>query len=471
MLKGKTKIELKDVRTGNVDVVEKDNMVTNALQYIFNPLGYIKSSDPMLTEKYVNFYKTLTGGLLLLNKPLTANVDNLYLPRNVEQTGCAVFDKQNSSNQTIRGSYNATETEIDVVNRKIKYVYDFDTAEANGTIAAVALTHAYGGYGNRGTDTDPVKGLYPFFINIGSGLLKYTGGSSGINAYDRTTAYTTYGNGYRWIIKIDAENDSVYYFTIMSTNSVKISRYRANINTISMFENPGASRTLLDEQTVSLSTAINVQYFSYNYEEETDRLYIVTASSNYVSNNGSYIITEVDLANENAVKQYVMTNKTGVSARIGYNRYDTYCYEGYIYFKNSSLSDHHYYRQQIGNSANVKQLPESAALRAVYPMLARDGKLYLENPSGYSGTYALYVVDTDSFTMKYPESYGLYDSSYRQYVPVRGVPMTYYLTGGSGNGTFAMRTDYLATINNLDSPVVKTADKTMKVTYTLSEEE
>ena len=104
-------------------------------------------------------------------------------------------------------------------------------------------------------------------------------------------------------------------------------------------------------------------------------------------------------------------------------------------------------------------------------MLARDGKLYLENPSGYSGTYALYVVDTDSFTMKYPESYGLYDSSYRQYVPVRGVPMTYYLTGGSGNGTFAMRTDYLATINNLDSPVVKTADKTMKVTYTLSEEE
>lgn len=40
MLKGKTKIELKDVRTGNVDVVEKDNMVTNALQHIFNPLGY-----------------------------------------------------------------------------------------------------------------------------------------------------------------------------------------------------------------------------------------------------------------------------------------------------------------------------------------------------------------------------------------------------------------------------------------------
>lgn len=58
--------------------------------------------------------------------------------------------------------------EIDVVNRRIKYVYDFDTAEANGTIASVALTHAYGGYENRGTDADPVKGLYPFLQILGA---------------------------------------------------------------------------------------------------------------------------------------------------------------------------------------------------------------------------------------------------------------------------------------------------------------
>ena len=30
-------------------------------------------------------------------------------------------------------------------------------------------------------------------------------------------------------------------------------------------------------------------------------------------------------------------------------------------------------------------------------------------------------------------------------------------------------TPYLATINNLDTPVIKTADKTMKITYTLTE--
>ena len=43
MLKGKTKIELTDVYTGEVEVIEEENMVTNALQYIFNPMGYVKA--------------------------------------------------------------------------------------------------------------------------------------------------------------------------------------------------------------------------------------------------------------------------------------------------------------------------------------------------------------------------------------------------------------------------------------------
>ena len=65
MLKGRTRIELRDVRTGRTQTVEEDNMVTNALQYVFNPLGYVKAGDPMFTSAYVDYFKTLTGGLLL----------------------------------------------------------------------------------------------------------------------------------------------------------------------------------------------------------------------------------------------------------------------------------------------------------------------------------------------------------------------------------------------------------------------
>ena len=59
------------------------------------------------------------------------------------------------------------------------------------------------------------------------------------------------------------------------------------------------------EKAISLGTAISQQYFSYNYEEETQKLYIIspTASSVTVSNNANYIITEIDIANDYAVKQ------------------------------------------------------------------------------------------------------------------------------------------------------------------------
>ena len=80
MLEGRTRIELKDVHTGKVDVTEEKNMVTNALQYIFNPMGYVKAADPMVTAEYVNYYTTLTGGLLLLNKTLAEAADSLSLP-------------------------------------------------------------------------------------------------------------------------------------------------------------------------------------------------------------------------------------------------------------------------------------------------------------------------------------------------------------------------------------------------------
>lgn len=332
MLKGKTKIEIRDVHTGEVEVIEEENMVTNALQYIFNPMGYVKAADPMFTTEYVNYYKTLTGGLLLLNKALDENADNISLPGDVEQTGCAVYDQQNSSGQTLRGNFNATESEIDMENRRVKYVYDFDTAEGNGTIACVTLTHALGGYGNRGLDVEPTRELYPYYKSIGSGLLRYTGTNSGINGQDRTMSYTTYGTGIKWIVKIDASTDSVYYFTITSTTSVRISRYRANIHTISLFDRPGAVRTLLEETDITFTQAISQQYFSYNYDEETDKLYIVSGSSYSVSNGGSFVVTEIDMANGYAVKQYAMVNKIGSAMRLGYERSDVYCYRGYLYF-------------------------------------------------------------------------------------------------------------------------------------------
>ncbi len=466
MIKGKTKIELTNVHTGELEVIEEENMVTNALQYIFNPLGYIKAGATMYGSTFVNYYATLTGGLLLLDKTVTEDADNIFLDTSVGVTGCAVFDKQNTSDQTLRGSYNATETEIDVVNRTIKYVYDFDTAEANGTIACVALTHANGGFSNRGCEVEPVRDEYPYFMSLGSGSIRLSSSSVGLSAYDRTLGYTTYGANYKWIFLVDATKDMVYYFSIDSTTSITIRGYRANINTVSLFDNPSTGRTLLFEKTLVFSTAISQQYFSYNYDEESEKLYIVSGANTNISNGGAFTITEIDVANDYAVKQYSMTNQTGVTLRMFYARDNTMCYDGYIYLMPYS-GTYNIYRQEIGNAANVQKI--DTAVRQCWPIFAKDKRIYFLNPTSYTPSWALYIVETDSFTLKYPEAKYLYDSTGRQFVPVKGVPMTYFMANGTSDGVFGMRTDYLATINNLDSPVVKTADKTMKVTYTLSE--
>ena len=58
------------------------------------------------------------------------------------------------------------------------------------------------------------------------------------------------------------------------------------------------------------------------------------------------------------------------------------------------------------------------------------------------------------------------------FVDRKGVYLSvYYTTSSSSPNYFTVLKDprYLATINNLSEPVVKTASKTMKVTYTITE--
>lgn len=54
MLKGTTKIELTDVKTGEKEVYENHNMVTNALKDIFKPLGLSnKRAGILLTSHHI----------------------------------------------------------------------------------------------------------------------------------------------------------------------------------------------------------------------------------------------------------------------------------------------------------------------------------------------------------------------------------------------------------------------------------
>lgn len=147
-LKGHTIIELTDVNTGAVEQVESDNMFTNALQQIFdNLVGLNSNSLPMPDNTdTLKLATSLLGGLLLFDTALDENPNNVFAPAGTRMVGCASYNSPTyGSLQTTHGSYNATES---VLNEGyVKFVYDFTTSQANGTIASVCLTSIAGGFG------------------------------------------------------------------------------------------------------------------------------------------------------------------------------------------------------------------------------------------------------------------------------------------------------------------------------------
>ena len=144
MLKGTTRIELTDVNTGEVETYQNSNMVTNALRDVLKPLGLSKRPNRFLNE-FVPYYEHLLGGILCFDTEIPEDADNYYPPAKANLTGCAVYGEQNNTKNTVRGGFNQTESEVNLKDRYVKYVYDFATSQANGTIASVCLTHKNGG--------------------------------------------------------------------------------------------------------------------------------------------------------------------------------------------------------------------------------------------------------------------------------------------------------------------------------------
>ena len=153
-IKGKTTFELTDVNTGEVEVIEDSNMITNGLQEFLRTYGYfgcdILNNDTMRNN---SLWVNLLGGLFLFDSRLEENVNNTFMPAGVKMIGNGSKDVSNSGAVTELGSYNTTESGLQS-DGSIKLVYEFNTAQANGTIACACLTSKIGGYIGMGNDSN-----------------------------------------------------------------------------------------------------------------------------------------------------------------------------------------------------------------------------------------------------------------------------------------------------------------------------
>jgi len=103
MLKGTTRIELTDVHTGEKQVVEDHNMVTNALSMLYQPkLGHLTQESTL--RGFTPAYSAMMGGLLLFDDTIPEDPNQIFAPAGLNVTGCARYNEVNTSTGKVLGS-------------------------------------------------------------------------------------------------------------------------------------------------------------------------------------------------------------------------------------------------------------------------------------------------------------------------------------------------------------------------------
>ena len=446
MLKGHLQIELRNEKTGQVERHEQDNMVTSAVAKV---LG-LESCHNALAQSSGSYLcnllpvgKKALGGIFLFDGALEENADNVHFPMNVHLTGNA-GRKQDTSGKRV-GSLNELEsgkTDTGYVN-----VWDFSTSQANGTIASLALTHGDGGYapmfytkkGNMAFDNsanaapvafDAQKGvlylysagkiysqkMYTDIIRANSPSL-----SDLAEVFDfNFTKYSSWqiSNGY----------DGYLYainFTWKSTPStVPIQIRKVKISDFS-FQEEQEMKMEIDDLTLNNSGS------SYVWKAIFDGICAVCKGYLYIVSYDSKKIYKINLSNVVDRKDFVFEDCTIQSIYPKYNGgvAAIFVHKG----TNSSGSTVNYYRTGL-----------------IYP----DGE-YREDEYGITSTsykYNAYYAGMEGDNLFIANGYDTSNSSY-----------------GSSKVYFSYATNYLGTICNLSSPVTKTPEQTMKITYTLTD--
>lgn len=447
-MKGKTEIILTDVHTGEQKKVLEQNMTTNALNDIFLQEGYMKDASEMYGSNFQPIYQKLLGGILLFDKTLEENAANYFAPAGTNLTACGVYGVKNTTGDTLRGDYNSDESYLDTQAKTMKYVYDFSTSKGNGTIASVCLTSANGGYSSYGAETNGGTGqTAAYFLE--------TGGSRTFVSISGEYAFA-----------VDYQNDVIYTFTPSTVGSqlqsVTIRKRCAHLKTLPVTYSASAAGEVLESKIVQLSS-ISSSYV-WNYDTTANTLYFM-ANRGYseIQNGREFYIAAIPIGTMIA-RTYNITNRTGVS--LNYSTGGVH--GGYLYI--GGYNNNQNYKINLESDTDYAQLSGvNIALDFNWCCFWNHGRIFALCGSSFgSWNYRLAAVDPATNKARYTQNY-LNDSkgSTKKWVAVTGSHVAFaVMNDGSG---FLVPCNYLATINNLSSPVTKTVAQTMKVIYTISE--
>lgn len=498
-LKGTTRIELTNVKTGKTEVIEKGNLVTNAVPEILtlNPFGTMfRKADVAISgntsgsfqDNFLPLCPNLFGGILLYEDQLEEDPAKYFASMDNKLVGYSSNDVSPADDPK-RGSMNQSESGPLEDGTGYRFVFDFATSQANGVISSLGLTSKMGGVGGHSSSQDAYK-------NNAVSIERMPSGPQG--SWGRKTMRQNN------IVSLDVEKGEAIYAYVSSYNQITIGRVKFPMNTLGLCF--GYDTWL--EQVPYSETILYTGQFATVLEKYGQKFYgtLIDGGDGYIwgfqhegnlqgNSSGKATVLWVKINKED----FTFTEGTlTLDAQLNYfgaystfaetNSYAGYCQnctiikDGVLYAIKYTSNEYMYgvYAIPLENPTNITLLKfdGNVGWRYKYQDTAEIGNTLVNDIGG-----VIVYLHAHIMGGKLIGGSGASNSNTNRYYlgclrgsGKPGIAFGPFIFGISTSNSYWPNTDiyiqscYLATINNLPTAVQKTADKTMKITYILREE-
>lgn len=514
MIKGHTLIELTDVKTGKKKTFEKNNMITNGIANVFkqNPyvLGALSPAQMGFNEPLPASY-SLCGGLLLFEDEITEDADNILPPSGNKMVGNGIA-KFSSTETDEFGSFSATDStfERDAQNKQMiqKFVWDFGTTQANGEISCICLAspHAgYVGFGNNDSKMIRQNVLgYQFSTQIGtlpfnssySDVRNLIGGDTDNSYYPALVSYPDNFIAFYKLCEFYYNSGTAYASEhITASHKLKLWKVHFPLSKINPLDLLGGANVTgatnqpwfqpYEEVDIDLPSEIySLPVASFGYVEvmnKPDGTYFVfdASTSGQIAPNATFYVLKLN--GDLTTTLYTMTNTTQSTLRKQRelsSRLMT-VEDGYLIV---SGTDNKVYKIKLSDSTDSAELIPPTGMVVNGFQVSDLGGRSLITVGTLNSLEAWCFADLANNKLlisngrcewalqnTYQNTAGNAMSVYGcKHILIRQQWNSGLQYSTTNRTTIFFNPLFLATINNLDEPVVKTSDMTMKVTYTLT---
>jgi hypothetical protein len=501
-IKGSALIEVFDAKTNKKLYEQKeDNIITHAYEKILQDyrgkLGYSMEDMFANTDSIVH---ALFGGIMLFGSVIPSDANHM-LPTDAEMqsfVGCASCQGKVTGN-SYAGEFSADESEF--TDDHAKFVYNFNTAEANGVISTICLTSAVGGYTGYKQAVQHENASERSIIQPGMG-------SDGMfNSLERSSSsYYKPTNGFK---VGDIEDEAIicnptktlfhYYDGSDACKEINLQKEitrKILLNKIDQTVIPANKLSDIDALTNSVNTPL--------LSLDADKLYWLSTAGYSTPLRSTLTLHYISMSEPESTKTYnIASLYASVTQFYGDDWYEFYLrcciYNGKFYmyvYNDSDKTKGRIYVVDLDESSNdcpfvysdftVTQLmmngTDTPTALDVARFIRVNDTLYMSGDlSNYNYAKHFFrvdpttgAVDTDSSTFVHSQT--VQSMSTTNDFGKTGIFETYdnlfwvsqYSKDDYEVAGLHLPSGYLASINNLQNAINKTADRTLKVTYTLT---